>query len=197
MFKQNIFQSYDPIEQFALTNNDTFVTLPMFQVTGANSYFWGLSFLLIIFLEIGLSSRFLVARFFLLKIFLFVREIVASTITLINQRFYIFLICLFLTLLVSNLTGLLPYSYTVTSSLVSAFTLSFLAVGGIVVIGGERYGVHFLDRFLPAGVPYLIVPLLMVIEIISYLMRFFSLAIRLFANMVSGHILIKILISAS
>jgi len=75
--------------------------------------------------------------------------------------------------------------------------MSILAVGGITVIGIERYGMHFLDRFLPAGVPYLIVPLLMVIEIISYFMRFFSLAIRLFANMVSGHILIKILISAS
>jgi len=136
-------------------------------------------------------------RFFLLKAFFFIRDIIIATIALVNQRYYVFLLFLFLTLLLSNLAGLLPYSYTITSSLVYAFTMSILAVGGITVIGVERYGMHFLDRFLPVGVPYLIVPLLMVIEIISYFMRFFSLAIRLFANMVSGHILIKILISAS
>ena len=114
-----------------------------------------------------------------------------------NQRYYLFLLFLFLLLLLNNLVGLLPYSYTVTSSLVYAFSMSIMAVGGITLIGFERFGLHFFDRFVPAGVPYVIISLLVVIEIISYVMRFFSLAIRLFANMVSGHILIKILISAA
>lgn len=187
---------FDPIEQFAFMGTNI-TSLKIFSWTGPNLYLLGSALLLMWAFESSLSSSKSVLRFALQRLIFFTREIVLATITMHNQRYYLFLLFLFLLLLLNNLVGLLPYSYTVTSSLVYAFSMSIMAVGGITLIGFERFGLHFFDRFVPAGVPYVIISLLVVIEIISYVMRFFSLAIRLFANMVSGHILIKILISAA
>ena len=102
---------------------------------------------------------------------------------------------LFLFILFSNFVGVIPFSYTTTSLLILPFFLSITFFGGIVFITIRKFKFKFFSGFLPSGVPFLIAPFLIVIEFISYFMRFFSLAIRLFANMLSGHILIKILIS--
>lgn len=102
---------------------------------------------------------------------------------------------LFVFILVSNFVGIVPFTYTVTSMLILPFFLSITFFGGVIIVGVREHGLTFFAGFLPSGVPGFIAPFLILIEVISYVMRIFSLAIRLFANILSGHILIKILIS--
>jgi ATP synthase subunit 6 len=98
-------------------------------------------------------------------------------------------------LCLSNLLGMLPYSMTVTSHLILTLFLSLAFFIGSNIIGVCYHKQSFFSLFLPEGVPLLIIPFLILIEYVSYVSRIFSLAIRLFANMLSGHILLKILIS--
>jgi F-type H+-transporting ATPase subunit a len=90
---------------------------------------------------------------------------------------------------------MVPYSFTPTSHLILTFSFSFLTFITGTLVGLYRNGLHFFSLFLPAGAPVAIAPFIIVIEIISYLARLFSLAIRLFANIMAGHTLLKILTS--
>ena len=99
----------------------------------------------------------------------------------------------FLYILTSNLLGLIPFSFATTAQLVVAFSLSFSLFLGVTWIGVSRHGLHFLSFFLPAGAPIGLAPLLVVIELISYIFRPISLGVRLFANMTAGHSLLAII----
>lgn len=92
-----------------------------------------------------------------------------------------------------NLAGMIPFSFTVTSHIVITLALATMAFFGINVIAIRIHGFHFVSFFLPAGAPLALAPLLVMIEIVSYSFRVVSLALRLFANMMSGHCLLKIL----
>ena len=99
----------------------------------------------------------------------------------------------FLVILNCNLIGIFPYSFALTSHIFFTFFLSLSFFYGLLIIAFRFKNVYFFSIFYPAGVPLVIVPLLVIIEIVSFFSRVFSLAIRLFANIMSGHILIKIL----
>lgn len=88
---------------------------------------------------------------------------------------------------------MLPYLFTITSHLILTLSLSFAFFFGINIVGIRKFGFNFFGLFLPTGAPLIIAPFLIIIEIISYIARLFSLAIRLFANMMSGHTLLNIL----
>ena len=96
-------------------------------------------------------------------------------------------------ILFCNLLGMIPYSFTVTSHIVITLGLAIVTFFGINVIGIQTHGFHFLSLFLPSGAPLALAPLLVAIELVSYSFRVVSLALRLFANMMSGHCLLKIL----
>jgi F-type H+-transporting ATPase subunit a len=102
---------------------------------------------------------------------------------------------LFLFILIANLIGIFTFSYTITSLLVVPFFLSFInfVFTGILML--RKYGLVVLAGFLPSGTNLIIAPLLIIIEGISYFIKLISLAVRLFANMFAGHILIKVLLS--
>lgn len=102
---------------------------------------------------------------------------------------------IFCFILVSNLVGLTPYGFTVTSFIIKTFVLALSFLIGLTLIGIFWQGPSFFLMFVPKGVPLPLVPILMIIEIVSYVSRAFSLAIRLFANMMSGHSLLNILAS--
>jgi F-type H+-transporting ATPase subunit a len=104
-----------------------------------------------------------------------------------------FIYALFFFILIANLTGNVPYSYTVTTSIIVTIGLSFTILIGVTILGLSIHKLHFFSYFLPSGTPLALVPLLVLIEMVSYLARAFSLGIRLFANMVAGHTLLKIL----
>jgi F-type H+-transporting ATPase subunit a len=104
-----------------------------------------------------------------------------------------FIYSLFFFILIANLTGNVPYSYTITTSIVVTIGLSFTILVGVTILGLSIHKLHFFSYFIPSGTPLALVPLLCIIESVSYLARAFSLGIRLFANLVAGHTLLKIL----
>jgi ATP synthase subunit 6 len=102
---------------------------------------------------------------------------------------------LFFFILFSNLLGLLPLGFTVTAQLINTFTIAFSINLALIILGFARHGFGFLSLFVPKEAPAALLPLIVVIEVVSYALRTFSLAIRLFANMMAGHTLLNILSS--
>jgi F-type H+-transporting ATPase subunit a len=107
-------------------------------------------------------------------------------------RFFPLVFSLFMFVLVANLFGMFPYFFTVTSHIIVTFALAMLVIGTVIIYGFWRHGLKFLGVFVPEGVPALLMPLVVAIEIISFLSRPVSLSVRLFANMLAGHITLKV-----
>ena len=109
-----------------------------------------------------------------------------------GMRFFPLVFSLFMFVLVANLIGMFPYFFTVTSHIIVTFALAMLVIGTVVVYGFWKHGLKFLGLFVPHGVPGVLVPLVVAIEVISFLSRPISLSVRLFANMLAGHITLKV-----
>jgi F-type H+-transporting ATPase subunit a len=109
-----------------------------------------------------------------------------------GRRYFPFIFTIFMIVLMGNLLGLIPYSFTYTSHIIVTASLSFMIFLSVIVIGFARHGTHFLSLFAPAGVPVLLYPFLVPIEIISYIARPITHSVRLFANMMAGHIMLKV-----
>jgi F-type H+-transporting ATPase subunit a len=109
-----------------------------------------------------------------------------------GMKFFPLVFSLFMFVLVANLIGLFPYFYTVTSQIIVTFTLAALVIGTVIVYGFMKHGLGFLKLFVPQGVPVALLPLVVAIEIISFVSRPVSLSVRLFANMLAGHITLKV-----
>lgn len=115
----------------------------------------------------------------------------------INQRegqvYFPFIYTLFIFILINNLIGMVPYSFASTSHFILTFALSFTIVLGATILGFQKHGLEFFSLLVPAGCPLGLLPLLVLIEFISYLARNISLGLRLAANILSGHMLLHIL----
>jgi F-type H+-transporting ATPase subunit a len=112
----------------------------------------------------------------------------------IGKEIYLpFIYSLFFFILIANLIGNVPYSYAITSSIIVSIGLSFTIFIGVTLLGLSIHRLHFFSYFVPSGTPLALVPLMVLIELISYISRAGSLGIRLFANIVAGHTLLKIL----
>jgi len=109
-----------------------------------------------------------------------------------GMKFFPLVFSLFMFVFVANLIGLVPYFFTVTSQIIVTFALAMLVIGTVIVYGFMKHGLGFLKLFVPSGVPPLVVPLVVAIEIVSFLSRPISLSVRLFANMLAGHITLKV-----
>jgi len=109
-----------------------------------------------------------------------------------GRKYFPFVFTLFIFILFCNLIGMVPYTFTVTSHIIVTFAMAAAVFLGVTVIGIVKNGTGFLKLFVPSGVPMALLPLLVVIEVISYLTRPVSLAVRLFANMMAGHTMLKV-----
>ena len=109
-----------------------------------------------------------------------------------GQKFFSLIFTLFTFILFGNLFGLLPYSFTFTSHIIVTFVLAMFIFLFVTLIGIFTHGFKFFGLFVPKGVPMAMLPLMVPIEIISYLSRHISLSIRLFANMMAGHTMLKV-----
>jgi F-type H+-transporting ATPase subunit a len=109
-----------------------------------------------------------------------------------GMKYFPIIFTIFIFILFTNLLGLVPYAFTVTSHIAVTFTIAFTVFVGITLIGAYKHGFKYLSIFLPSGVPMWLMPLLFVIEVISYMTRPISLSVRLFANMMAGHIMLKV-----
>lgn len=110
-----------------------------------------------------------------------------------GQMYFPFIYGLFMFILINNLIGMVPYSFASTSHFILTFSLSFTIVLGATILGFKEHGLKFFSLLVPAGCPLGILPLLVIIEFISYLTRNISLGLRLAANIFSGHMLLNIL----
>lgn len=108
------------------------------------------------------------------------------------EPFFPFIFTLFMFVLFANFLGLIPYSYTVTSQIIVTFALAATVFIGVTFVGFAKHGLHFFRFFVPEGVPIVLLFLLVPIELLSYCIRPFTLAIRLFANMLAGHTMLAI-----
>lgn len=110
-----------------------------------------------------------------------------------GQMYFPFIYALFIYILINNLVGMIPYSFASTSHFILTFSISFTVVLGATILGFQKHGVKFFSLFVPSGCPLGLLPLLVLIEFISYLSRNVSLGLRLAANILSGHMLLNIL----
>jgi F-type H+-transporting ATPase subunit a len=110
-----------------------------------------------------------------------------------GQVYFPFIYTLFIFILINNLVGLTPYSFASTSHFILTFSMSFTIVIGATILGFQKHGLEFFSLLVPAGCPLPLLPLLVLIEFISYLARAVSLGLRLAANILSGHMLLNIL----
>jgi F-type H+-transporting ATPase subunit a len=122
----------------------------------------------------------------------FVANMVRDNVGTDGQKYFPLIFSLFMFVLFCNMLGMTPYSFTVTSHIIVTFALASLVFIGVTVIGFVKHGIGFLKFFVPSGVPAALLPLLVVIEVISYLTRPISLSVRLFANMMAGHTMLKV-----
>jgi F-type H+-transporting ATPase subunit a len=109
-----------------------------------------------------------------------------------GKKFFPFVFALFAFVLVANMLGMIPGFFTVTSHIIVTGALALLVIGVVIVYGFAKHGVGFLRLFVPSGVPVWLMPVIVPIEVISFLSRPISLSVRLFANMLAGHIALKI-----
>lgn len=109
-----------------------------------------------------------------------------------GKKFFPFVFSIFMIVLMGNLLGLVPYSFTYTSHIIVTGALALTVFTLATLVGILRHGMHFFTLFLPKGLPWALAPLIIAIEVISYLSRPISLSVRLFANMVAGHTMLKV-----
>ena len=122
----------------------------------------------------------------------FVANMVRENVGQAGMRYFPFVFTLFMFILVLNLIGLIPYTFTVTSHIIVTFALAAMVFVVVTAIGFARHGLGYLRLFVPDGVPIWLMPLIVPIELISYLLRPVSLSVRLFANMMAGHTMLKV-----
>jgi F-type H+-transporting ATPase subunit a len=122
----------------------------------------------------------------------FIADMVHDNIGEAGKKYFPFVLTLFVFVLGCNMLGMIPYSFTPTSHIIVTFAIAAVVFIGVTIIGFVRHGFHYLSLFVPQGVPMLLVPLMVAIEVISYLTRPISLSVRLFANMLAGHTMLTI-----
>jgi len=118
----------------------------------------------------------------------FVADTIRNTIGEGGMRFFPLVFSLFMFILVSNIVGLIPYQFTVMSHIIVTAALALLVFFTVIIYGFWKNGWHFLNLFVPKGIPIYILPLIVFIEVLSFLSRPISHSVRLFANMLAGHI---------
>ena len=123
----------------------------------------------------------------------FIAGLLRDTVGAEGRKYFPIIFTLFMFVLLGNLLGMVPYSFTFTSHIVVTFAMAIIIFIGVTILGFVRHGMHFFSFFAPPGTPVVMLPLLVPIEIISYLSRPISLSVRLFANMLAGHTLIKVI----
>ena len=122
----------------------------------------------------------------------FVAKMISDTAGSKAKPYFPFIFSLFMFVLFCNMVGMLPYSFTVTSHIIVTLILALFIFIAVTIIGFINHGFKYLSIFVPSGVPTILLPLITVIEIISYLSRPVSLSVRLFANMMAGHTMLKV-----
>ncbi len=122
----------------------------------------------------------------------FIAQLLKDTVGNEGRQYFPFVFTIFMFVLIGNMLGMIPYSFTFTSHIIVTFALASVVFIGVTILGLIKHRLHFFSFFIIPGLPWYMLPLLLPIEIISYLSRPVSLSVRLFANMLAGHTLLKV-----
>jgi F-type H+-transporting ATPase subunit a len=125
----------------------------------------------------------------------FVADTINSTAGKEGMKFFPFVFTIFMFVLVANCIGLIPYTFTVTTHIIITAALALMVFFTVIIYGFWKHGLHFFNLFVPKGIPIYILPLIVFIEVLSFLSRPISHSVRLFANMLAGHITLKVFAS--
>ncbi len=165
----------------SFTNSSTFMVLTVISVS--------------VFLVLGMRHHSLVPgrwQSMAELSYVFIANLVKDTVGAEGRPYFPFIFTVFMFVLFGNLFGMLPYGFAFTSHIIVTFTMAFVVFLGVTLIALIKHRLRFFTFFMPPGVPMIMAPLLVPIEIISYLSRPISLSVRLFANMLAGHTLLKV-----
>lgn len=123
----------------------------------------------------------------------FIANMIRDNVGSAGKKYFPFIFSLFIFTLFGNVLGMIPYGFTFTSHIAVTFFMAMIVFLGVTLIGLFKHGLHFFSLFFPHGAPLFTAPILIPIELVSYLSRPISLSVRLFANMTVGHVLLKVL----
>jgi F-type H+-transporting ATPase subunit a len=191
-----VAEAHSPLEQFQIQRLIP-VNIGGVDVSFTNSSLWMIIVLasVVIFLLAGMRNRALVPGRWQSMAELsyeFVANMVRENSGSGGRPYFPFIFTLFMFVLFSNLFGMIPYSFTVTSHIIVTFAMALVVFIGVTIIGFAKHGPRFLSLFVPSGCPIWLLPLVVTIEVISYFVRPISLSVRLFANMMAGHTMLKV-----
>ena len=189
-------ENHSPLEQFEIT---PFVH---FEVGSVDLAFTNSSLAMVItiavitlFLTLSVNTRSIIpSRVQLISelSYGFIAQLLKDTVGEQGRKYFPFVFTIFMFVLIGNMVGMLPYSFTFTSHIIVTFALAAVVFVGVTILGFAKHGMNFFSFFVIPGFPWYMLPLLIPIEVISYLSRPISLSVRLFANMLAGHTLIKV-----
>ena len=186
----------NPIKQFEI---QPLVDLHIgnFDISYTNSALWMTIAVVVAttFLSFAMRRRALVPgrmQVFAEIIYEFVASMIRENIGTKGRPYFPLIFTLFMVVLLGNMLGMLPYSFTYTSHIIVTAVLAFMIFLTVLVVGIFKHGLHFFSLFLPPGVPWWLIPLILPIEIMSFMTRPITLSVRLFANMIAGHIMLKV-----
>ena len=187
----------DPIHQFAINDIVTFGEIGGVKIAFTNSALFMVITVALIaaFLLLTTGGRGLVPSRLqsMAEIsYEFVANMLRESAGTEGMRFFPFVFSLFMFVLFANLIGMVPYFFTVTSHIIITFAMAMVVFLTVIIYGFWRNGLGFLKLFVPEGVPGVLLPLIVAIEVLSFLSRPISLSVRLFANMLAGHITLKV-----
>ncbi len=188
-----------PVEQFAIQN----LTAPLFSiggnqiaVTNSAAFMMAAVVMSSVLLLAGASKGAMIpGRIQAMSelFYEFIANMIRDNVGSGGKKFFPFIFSLFIFTLFGNILGMIPYGFTFTSHIAVTFFMAMVVFLGVTLIGLFKHGLHFFTLFFPHGAPLFTAPILIPIEIVSYLSRPISLSVRLFANMTVGHVLLKVL----
>ena len=190
----------DPIEQFNIEKIFTIGHIGNQEIafTNSSAYMFGAVALISLLMIGGSAGRKLVPGRFQSMAELsyeFVAKTVRTSAGAEGMKFFPLVFSLFMFIMISNMVGIIPYTFTVSSHIIVTAALALLVFFTVLVYGFYKNGLKFFKLFVPSGVPIYILPLVVVIEVISFFLKPVSHSVRLFANMLAGHIALKVFAS--
>jgi F-type H+-transporting ATPase subunit a len=191
----------DPIKQFKI---EPIIPLEFgnFDLSFTNSSLWMAIAVVVstVFMTIAIQRKEMVpgrVQVFSEMLYEFVAGLIRENVGTAGRKFFPFVFTLFIVVLLGNVLGLIPFSFTYTSHIIVTFALAALVFFAVIIFGIARHGIRFLSLFAPAGIPLWLMPLIIPIELLSFLIRPITLSVRLFANMMAGHLMLKVFASFS
>ena len=190
----------DPVHQFQIIDLFPVAKIGNTEIAFTNSAAYMVAAVVIItaFLLVGTARRSLVpsrVQSAAELTYEFVANTIQSTAGTEGMRFFPFVFTLFTFILTVNIVGLIPYAFTVTTHIIITVTLAMSVFLTVLAYGFWKNGLHFFNLFVPKGIPIYILPIIVCIEVLSFLSRPISHSVRLFANMLAGHITLKVFAS--